>query len=717
MNFHRYFFLFLRHSWVIVLLTAASVAGSYAWVKRQTPVYASRATIEVEVDPAKVINIEDVKDNRMASLDAINTTVQTLTSNSVMIEVAGKIGLTDEWAKNDPSGKLPASMQSALAGTIRNKVNVSLRRGTRLIDVVAEDPDPAMAQSIARHVVEEYLAMRQLDRNKISGDANSFLSRQTKELKEKMEKSDNALAQYRLDNNEVSLLEKDNVVSKNLDDLNNKSLQARTERSRIETDLAALKKVDPSDLARMLELPSVAALPQVAELRNQVTSSEVAFAALKERYLELHPKDTEALSKLNDYRSKLSAAVANAGDVLHQILLTAQENEQKINVMLAEQKQKSLELEKIAIPYNVLKREAETNRALYDEVFSRLKETDVTQQLARVPYRVVEDPLLSPVPIRPDPPKSMLTAGLVGLAAAIGLILLLDRMDSSIRTVDEAESELGLPVLGAIPQGDEKNSSPAVVVDDAGSSQAEGFRTLRASISLLGDESQRRVLLVTSAVPAEGKTFTSVNLAAALAGQGLRTLLIDSDLRRPALSATLMNREDRKDEDYRGLTDVLSGLTDPWNAIRGTRVEGLWLLPSGRRAPNPSELLSMKSVPELLDQLSSQFDRIVIDSAPINAVADTLAIASYSHAVCLVLRYGKTPRRAALRAITLLQKAGARMAGIVMNRMPSRRGAYYYYYYYGDPYVKDSVYGASEAKTSRRRSGETKRASAAEPEA
>jgi capsular exopolysaccharide synthesis family protein len=241
------------------------------------------------------------------------------------------------------------------------------------------------------------------------------------------------------------------------------------------------------------------------------------------------------------------------------------------------------------------------------------------------------------------------------------------------------------------------------MTDDANSSQAEAFRTLRASISLLGEEDKRRIILVTSAIPAEGKTFTSTNLAASFATQGYKTILIDADLRRPALSASMLERDVRQNEDFRGLTDVLSGLCPLDEAVRPTKVPNLSLIPSGRRAPNPAELLAQGGVEQLLKDLSTKYDRIILDSAPINAVSDSLAVAPLAHAVCLVLRYGKTPRRATNRALALLKKSGARMAGVIMNRMPSRRGAAYYYYYYGDPYVKDGVYGSDTSKKKRSR--------------
>jgi len=487
--------------------------------------------------------------------------------------------------------------------------------------------------------------------------------------------------------------------------LNNEVTQANAQRATVESDLAALKGIKPGDVDGMLKLKSVAALPNVSQLRDAVILKEGEFARIRERYLELHPKYGAAQSELAELKSKLTTAVANAGDTLRQQFQSFTETEKKLKDLLSEQEAKALELDQISIPYRALEREALTDRTLYETIWTRLKETDVTQGLTKTPYRLVEDPIIDPDPVFPKKTKFLLISGMLALMLGAGMVFLLDRLDSSIRTVDEAESVLEQPVLAAIPEADLSKLPEGTIVmtHDSGSSQAESFRTLRASLSLLGEENQRRLILVTSAIPSEGKTFTSTNLAAAFASQGLKTIVIDADLRRPALSATLLDREVRKAGDFRGLTDVLSGLCLVEDATRSTTVPNLFLLPSGRRAPNPAELLSQVNVEKLLQKLLTEYDRVVVDSAPVNAVSDSLALAPIAHAVCLVLRFGKTPRRAIIRAISLLQKAGARMAGLVMNRMPTSRGAAYYYYYYGDPYVADSVYGSTSKKDKKRK--------------
>jgi capsular exopolysaccharide synthesis family protein len=328
---------------------------------------------------------------------------------------------------------------------------------------------------------------------------------------------------------------------------------------------------------------------------------------------------------------------------------------------------------------------------------------------------------------------------------AVAGVLFFDSLNSSLRSVDEAESILHLPALVGIPNHaptgldhfkqvlererealsgrirkarnigrtnqtkdcdvtselktvihpasinrTDSEKYPIATIEEPESGLAEAYRTLRVSISMLGPEEERRVLLFVSAVPEEGKTYTSLNTAVVFAQQGLKTLLIDSDLRRPSLHKALLS----VDTLPVGLTDYFSGNSRLSSVIIPTEIENLSLIPAGRRAPNPAELLSSADIPKLFAQLLKRYDRIVVDSAPVNAVSDTLIIAPHADKTILVIRADKTPRKAIQRSVYLLRKAQAKVAGFVLNRLPTGRAASYYYYYYGDKYEKDSVYGS-----------------------
>ncbi len=707
MNFQRYLFLFLRFSWLLVLLTVAALGVTWKWLTTQTPYYASRGVIEVVADQEQVLgNIKGATETRVNSLDVLNTVVQSLTGNTFLLKVSKNIGLAGAVADSSAGGQVLPDQESSLAGRLRNQLNVSLRRGTRLIDVVAEDTSPEKARKLAAAVIEEFMAGLKEGQKGANANAVASLIPEIEKQKIEVKNLEGKLADYRKAHPNFTFGNRENITMTRVEQLSKDYEEAKAKRIRVADDLDALKNIKEGDEEALSRIASVMSLPEVGPLINTVNAKETDFATLQQRYKELHPKFIAAETELNELKRKKALALSKAADAIRKDFEDLAKTETQLEQMLEDAKKNNRELMEIIVPYNEMQKQVEGAREYFTTLTNRLKDITITESVDKNPYRVNEDPLINLLPVRPNKTKAYLIAGLGSLLLGIGMVLLIDRLDSSIRTVDEAESEFGLPVLAAVPEGSLKDipQGGTVMTDAPDSPQAEAFRNLRASLSLLGEESKRRIILVTSAIPAEGKTFTAMNLAASMASQGLRTLIIDADLRRPALSAAFIEEADRRSDNYRGLSDVLSGLVEVNEAIRSTSVHGLSLIPSGRRPPNPSELLAQYELSALLERLLKDFDRVLIDSAPVNAVSDSLTLATHAHAVCLVLAFGKTPRRAFQRALNVITKTGAKIAGIIMNRMPANRGAAYYYYYYGDSYTDG---GETKKAKKKRRAAES----------
>jgi capsular exopolysaccharide synthesis family protein len=375
----------------------------------------------------------------------------------------------------------------------------------------------------------------------------------------------------------------------------------------------------------------------------------------------------------------LAEAVLKAADLLSSQLRTAQETEAGLMKAEAEQQKNASELGQKSIEYNGLTHEMESNRSMYQSVLNNLKQTDVSKQWNQTPIRIVE-PAFAYGPIRPK--KSLIisataTGGfMLGLAIALGLSV----MDTSLKTVDEAEKLLRLPALAAVPRRKLKTNSkrvPLPMLDDPKGSVAEAFRSLRANLSLLGRQEQRRTFLFTSAHPSEGKTFTCCNYAIVSAQMGVRTLLIDADLRRPAISQIFFGQTKKP-----GLADCLSGQASVQNAVLPSEVANLSILPAGSTVPNPAELLSSAEFAAVVKEAMLLYDRVIVDTAPVNAVSDTLMLAPHVQTICLVVRAGSTHGRSVMRAIKILTDIQCKPAGIVLNYLPEHRGIGYYYYYY-----------------------------------
>ena len=285
---------------------------------------------------------------------------------------------------------------------------------------------------------------------------------------------------------------------------------------------------------------------------------------------------------------------------------------------------------------------------------------------------------------------------MLGLATSVGLVWLLLQLDNSIKSVDHAERAFGLPVLGAIPKNKlvTDGKGRLFITDDPQSLCAEAFRSLRASLGLLGRDEDRKVVLFTSAVPSEGKSFTGANYAVAHAQQGKKTLIIDLDLRKPSLSETFGLASNMI-----GATDVMLGREAFEKAVQTTRFENLFLMTAGKMVPNPAELLAGPWAKQLIEEATKRYDKVVLDNAPVNAVSDTLLICKEAQTICLVMHARRTPIRAVSRALEMLRRAGGKPSGVVLNFLPGSAGAGYYYYYSGDKYYgSKGVYGASSSK-------------------
>lgn len=348
------------------------------------------------------------------------------------------------------------------------------------------------------------------------------------------------------------------------------------------------------------------------------------------------------------------------------------------------------------IEYDRLQREAGTERQIYDTIIKRLREIDVTNPIKKNDVKIIEPATLQMSPVRPNK-RMILTYSLaLGAIAAFGLVWLLQQLDTTIKSVDQAEQLLGLPVLGAVPRNNlvKDGKSRLFMSDDPQSLCAEAFRSLRASLGLLGREEERKIVLFTSAVPSEGKSFCCVNYSVAYAQQGKRTLVVDFDLRKPSLAETFGVKRDLP-----GVTDVMLGKEALDKCVQTTQFDNLFLLTAGRVVPNPAELMSGPWAKKLIHEAAEKFDHVVLDNAPINAVSDALLIVKEAQTVCLVMNAKKTSSRVVVRALEMIRRAGGRPSGVVLNFLPQSAGSGYYYYYSGNKYYGNKgVYGSGSKK-------------------
>jgi polysaccharide biosynthesis transport protein len=693
LDFTRYLHLFLRNFWLVVFIVAAALGAMFAWLVHQTPQYAAKAVVQLENEQQRVLGkVEDVQPQVLTTDDYLNTVAQSFGSETLMLNVARASGLDQDPKVFPPLPDGKSYSDTAIAQTMLRRVTAELRRTTRLIDLTAYDEQPERAKKVAYAVVQEFIRQTVEQQYKVSQMAAQFLQQEADKLKAKLEADEQKLQEYKERYDALSLEKTENITVEQLKDLNDRAMAAKNDRIKLEADIEQVKRTSPDDYAGLLQIASVQTIPQVVEFQNQLNTAKGEMRQMLNTELsaykkpQLQPKYVRAQASIDQIQNQLNSTLQNARKLLSARYKAAKDTEDKLAAAFHEQQQAALDMNRIGIPYNVLQREVDSERSMYDALTLRVRETTVSAEIKSSPFRMIQEPMVSIHPMRPEKLKMMLVALVFGVVVAGIVLVVMDSLDGTLRSVDQAEEFLGLPALGAIPEEKLRKRArlPFVVIDTPQSRQAEAFRFIRASMALLGPDSSRRVLLMTSAVSDEGKSFSAINTGAAFAIEGLRTVVVEADLRKPSFYKALPKMADKKTP---GLSDYLADKEPMHAIIRQSPVENLSFIFAGRSTRHPAELLSGGKFATLLHCLKESFDRIILDSPPVTAVSDTLTLARAVQYVCLVVRPGKTPKKAIARACALIEKSGGPIAGLFLNRVNFKVGAADSYYYYGHRYV------------------------------
>src|SRR5262245_59772585 len=777
-DIRRFWHSFVERIWIVAICVLAGFFLALGYLARTPKLYQGHSVLEVQFQEPSFLPTDDsttrMRSMFLASQEALRTIEQNLINQALLSWVVRSEGLASDGGKallgqtvsNKKSAPQPNSetaqvgskaegasgattftpLEESLGRAMTDMVRPAIRRGTRLIDLYVTHPDPVMAQRLAEAVGREYIRNSIERRASLSEEALRYLLEEEERLKRNLQKSEAAVADYKANNPDALQLgggtaatgsqqgsgaggggPRGGLVEDKLQDLNNKLTASKADRIRLEGELEQIQQ-SRDNIDALLQVPSISAAPMVTEARRTVTQIEAAITTYALRYKDKHPKMIAAKASLADAKDKLREAVLAQPAILRNAIEQGKATETSLQRALQDQQGVTVALNRTAIGWQELARQAETDRALYESVLRQIKETSLSKDIKANAVSVIEHSPLAQSPVSPRPTRTILLGLLGGLAVGLAFIFGADALDRSIKTVDQAENTLGLPVFAAVPETTDEgpvrrfkrkrrrafgSSNYRVVVETPESPAAEAFRNLRAALALLGPEAERKVSLFTSAVPNGGKSFTSANYSLALAQQGYRVLLIDGDLRRPTMHKIFRfpNGKNNSDEDGEpGVIDCLLGEADVISAARqipageiqivdeNVAVTGnihtatggqLSVLAGGRRSPNPAEILAGPYFARLIVEAGTLFDRFIIDSAPTLAVSDTLLMTPHVQTLCIVVRAAKTPRQAVRRAISLLAKSGIRPAGLVLNRLRRSRGVGYYYYYASHGYGKE----------------------------
>ncbi len=681
--------------WIVLLAVVLGGIFAALYLARQETVFRARAVLFLEQEQDRVLkDVKGVREEQIRSLDMINTIVDLLGSYPFALRIAEKMKLADDptfrTSKMVAEGRRLTTADAAAA--LVPMITTQYRKNTRLIDILVTHPNAVAATNLANGLADEYLRYIFEKRTEANRAANSFLIEEAERLRRKLLQSDEAMQSFRERERAASLETMQVTAQERLAELTSKLSLLEQKSYQLDTDMKVVR-ADPTNVDELLRLPSVLQEPKIARLTEAIGEQERQLLIVSQRYRARHPTFIALRTQLDSLIADRKVALQNVIGLLSNEQDHNKSQAEDLKKALQEQEAQLLKITGKAVEFNNLKRESEADRVMLDSVMSRVKEIDLTKGLSDSPIRIHET-AMGAAPIAANPVKIYAIGIIFGLLAGVGLAIGINALDTSVKTIEQAEQATGLPVLTAVAKKKGRFATGARGLDvfsNRSGPIAESFRSLRASLSMIADADARHTFLFTSAVPSEGKTFTSANFAAALCQQGYRTLLIDADLRKPAVSPLIFG-EHRKP----GLSDVLAGRLSLSEAIMPAEIENLSVLTAGGRAPDPAELLATQRMRDMLAEATQMFDRVVIDTAPTLAVSDALLIAPEADVVCLVVRSCSTARKSAARAVKSLAEVGARPAGIVLNFVPSgsRQDSYYYSGKTYGSYGAKGVYGA-----------------------
>jgi polysaccharide biosynthesis transport protein len=686
---------YLQRLWLIVLLGLMGGVAAGVWAYRLPDTYTSRSTLHVAKQASRVLTIEGMaQQGGNDDLVMLNTIVQSISNSIILRRVVHSNRLTLD-QRFLMLGETNITEDEAVA-MLHRMIQVRLRPKTLLVDIAATSTNARLSAMVANAVAKEYIGDRGEGVMKLTTSGSGTLIEEVKRLEAKLRSSEQRMLAFRERNRITSI----DGERQSLEQLSAKlktdlvAVRDELEALRVNSQLITEAQGRTQDL---LSISLIATAPPVVAAGQQIAQQDLILGAYTNRYRSTHPKFIAAHQRMADLEQAQRQAIAGAVLSVDKRLPVLLASENSLKQELAKMEARLLDLNRLTAEYSALDREVATDTALQQSVLKRIKELELTKQVDNVPITVTE---IAPVPTKPSGPRRMrLIAGgaFFGMFMAFGLIYTLQTTDSSLRSVDEAEERLQVPVLGAVsvdPGSKDKALPRIVMVDEAHGLAAEGFRSLRTTSTLIARAETIKVRLVTSALPSEGKSFCALNYAAALAQLGQSVVLVDMDLRRPTVGLRL-----GLDDETPGVSSYLLGQKSVAEIVQGTRVPNLSVIVAGPRIPNPAEQLAGSHTGELFAELTARFDVVVVDTAPVNSVSDTVSLLAYAQVVLLVIKAGKTPERVVRRAISEIHRAGSRINGLVLNQLPKRGGyGYYYYYYSKDGYKAGGVYGAPGKK-------------------
>jgi polysaccharide biosynthesis transport protein len=673
-----------RKEIVLAVLLLVVITGT-AYTFTLPKIYAAQARIEVnqgtpDIDPFNPAG------SGLRGYDPyfLRTQYEIIQSKPILYEVINRLNLQEVWSRDEE--KLPKEIAYKI---LRSSLDVSQYRDTNLIALTARREDPQEAARVANELAEVYRDVRIDQKYQEMTRAMDALSRELEKQREKVSLAEQQVEDIR-EELDITVFDEGidagSVEKMRLQQLEGDRITARVEMLVAQARYEELDKLDGEEL--LTASSYVASDPYLESMRTQIKDYDVALTSMLQNFGPNHPDVKETQAARDELQEKLERALEGMKKGMRAQYIVAQSKFEALEEELrGVRSTEQLSQREKFLPFRKAQQELEIQRSIMNALQSRIAQEGITLEVPRTPVEVVDSAEAPTKPVSPNLILNVLLSIFVGLGSGVGLAYFIEYLDTSIKTADDVERWVGLPVLGLIPQ-----KVRPLIEEGPDSDHAEGYRVLRTNMSFTGSGTGKGAYAVLSGGAGEGKSTTAFNLAYVCAQQGEKVLLVDADLRRP-VQHTILGVSNRF-----GLTNVLLRDVPVEETIKTTSVPNLHFLPSGRLPRTSLGVLDPQRIRELVASLKTKYDVVVFDTPPLVGISDSSVVAKEMDGVLLVVQYRKYPRDMIIRAKQMLDTLEVPQVGVVLNNINIMRDDYYYYYhsYYSNYYYSGSKASASE---------------------
>ncbi len=652
--------------WLVLGVLVATVAFATAWSLTRPKMYRASTKIALQPPPQLSNNQFDMAMSWYQMDRIIADQVEILKTRALAERVVNRLGLASH----------PSFVGGDATGAILGSVSAKPVEGTFVVQVTMAGREKAALAEWLNIYIEEFKAANIEDSLERTREVYDVIQSRLDPLREKVAASEDLLMTFREREDAVLFADQDrNVITEQVTKLTTEYADAKAERIRVETKLNALKNMRASHISEA-GFPEVLKSENVQALVKQRNDLQLELNEKLASLREGHPEVRDLRARIVGINEQIAQQVETIKVSLQTDFDIVSRREQSLYNNIQSLRSQTIDLSKQTLELDRLEREYDQNKQFLEEMLARSNEADISSSASLNNVRVIEPARPPGGPYSPNPRRTAMMATLMGLFLGIGLVLGLDYLDHTLRSPDHVERYVGIEMLTALPK----------MTDDNSHALRESFQSLRTAVMLAARGEGCHTVMVTSAVPSEGKTTVAYNLAKALAVGGSRVLLIDADLRKPRLHRMI------KAKNITGLTSVVLGERTASEVIHHVpNISNLELITSGPLPPNPPELFGKQSFSKLLDEARAVYDWVLLDTPPVASVTDPVICASSADLTLMVALYGSTRRQIVREAVRLLGRTGTRIAGAVLNQVDVERDPYYYGGYYS--YTRYGYYG------------------------